>query len=68
LPQAASAGVRTPLKSYLEQRIILYLSDGAEALRQSDTRTAQLQGELWVVVPPPSRSDRRRPPPLSSRE
>ena len=61
LPPAASARVRTLLRSYLEQRIIFYSSNDAEVLRQSDARTAQLQNELWAVVSP-AVAERPTPP------
>lgn len=50
LPAAATARVRTLLKSYLEQRIVFYSTRDPEALQRNDARTAQLQRELWTVV------------------
>ena len=60
LPAADAAKVHALLKSYLDQRILFYLTRSEHELRQIDTRTAQLQAEMWsatstsvAVLPPP---------------
>jgi hypothetical protein len=50
LPAADAARVRTLLKDYLDQRVLLYQTRDQRELRQINTRTAQLQTELWSVV------------------
>jgi hypothetical protein len=50
LPAADAAKVRALLRSYLDQRILFYVSRDESQLRQINARTAQLQAELWSVV------------------
>jgi hypothetical protein len=50
LPVADAAKVRALLKSYLDQRILLYLSPGGEPLRRINAQTAQLQNQMWSAV------------------
>jgi ABC-type uncharacterized transport system fused permease/ATPase subunit len=45
-----AARVRTLLKDYLDQRILFYQTTDERALHQINTRTAQLQTELWSTV------------------
>jgi hypothetical protein len=55
LPAAEAAKVRTLLKEYLDQRILFYtITDDQERQEQQqmDTRTNQLQTELWSTVVP----------------
>ncbi len=50
LPAADGARVRALLKDYLDQRVLFYQTRNQRDLRQIDTRTAQLQTELWSAV------------------
>jgi hypothetical protein len=51
LLSATDAGrVRALLKDYLDQRILFYQTTDERALHQINTRTAQLQTELWSTV------------------
>jgi hypothetical protein len=50
LPPAEAAKLHTLLKSYLDQRILFYKTRNENELRQINTRTAQLQTELWSAV------------------
>jgi hypothetical protein len=50
LPAADAAKVRALLRSYLDQRILFYVSRDESQLRQINARTAHLQAELWSVV------------------
>src|ERR1700675_4314695 len=63
LPAADAAKVRALLKSYLNERILFYVTrDGAE-LQQIDAKTAQLQAGLWSAVQSPAMA---QPNPLSA--
>ncbi len=50
LPAADAAKARTLLRSYLDQRVLFYVTRDATELQQINARTAQLQTELWGVV------------------
>jgi hypothetical protein len=50
LPAADGAKVRTLLRSYLDQRVLFYVTRDEEELRRIDARTARLQAGLWDVV------------------
>jgi hypothetical protein len=50
LPPAAAAAVRTQLSNYLEQRILFYITRDRRQLAEINTRTAQLQSDLWSAV------------------
>jgi hypothetical protein len=50
LSPADAAKVHALLKSYLEQRILYYETRNENELRHIDSRTAQLQTELWLVT------------------
>lgn len=52
LPAADGAKVRALLKSSLEQRILFYMTQDEDNLKQIDDRTAQLQADLWSAVLP----------------
>jgi hypothetical protein len=54
LPGENAAKVRELLKHYLEQRVRFYNSRGGEELREINTRTAELQEQLWEAVKPPA--------------
>jgi hypothetical protein len=54
LPPADATTVRALLSNYLDQRISFYRSRDAQQLRQINTRTAQLQYDLWSAVQPPA--------------
>jgi hypothetical protein len=54
LPAADATKVQGLLKSYLAERMHFYTSDGGEALREINERTAKLQQELWEEVKPSS--------------
>jgi ABC-type uncharacterized transport system fused permease/ATPase subunit len=45
-----AARVRALLKDYLDQRVLFYQTSDERALQQINTRTAQLQTELWSTV------------------
>jgi hypothetical protein len=42
--------VRALLKSYLDQRILFYVTSNAEQLREINEHTSKIQGELWKSV------------------
>jgi hypothetical protein len=50
LPAADAARVRELLKSYLDQRVLFYITRDKQQLRQIDSDTARLQSDLWSVV------------------
>ena len=50
LPAGDGAKVRELLKLYLDQRMLFYETRSIQELQQIDSRTAQLQAELWSVV------------------
>src|SRR5271156_1361262 len=50
LPAEDAAKVRELLKSYLDQRVLFYITRDKQQLRQIDSDTARLQNELWSVV------------------
>ena len=54
LPAADRANVRAQLRNYLDQRILFYETRDANALRQIDATTAQLQADLWSAVQTPA--------------
>jgi hypothetical protein len=53
-PAADAEKVRVLLRSYLDQRILLYRTHNEQQIRQINTRTAQLQAELWSAVLAPA--------------
>ena len=54
LPAADAEKVRTLLRSYLDQRVLFYVTRDEQQIRQINTRTAQLQNELWSTILPPA--------------
>jgi hypothetical protein len=54
LPTADAAKVRELLRNYLAQRILFYTTRSAHELQQIDSRTAQLQADLWSTVEAPA--------------
>jgi hypothetical protein len=50
LPAGDAAKVRALIRNYLDQRILFYVTREGPELRQVDSRTAQLQNELWSAV------------------
>ncbi len=54
LPSADAAKVRGLLRSYLDQRILYYVSQDAQQLRQIDKQTTRLQAEMWSAVSAPA--------------
>ena len=50
LPAADAAKVRALLKNYLDQRVLFYATRDGQQILQINTRTAQLQAELWSAV------------------
>jgi hypothetical protein len=54
LSSADAAKVRSLLKDYLDQRVLFYRSRDAQQNRQINTRTTQLQTELWSAVAAPA--------------
>jgi len=53
-PPTDAEKVRGLLKSYLDQRILNYVSRNALQLRQIDAETARLQAEMWRAVTAPA--------------
>jgi hypothetical protein len=53
LPATDAAKVRDLLRKYVEQRILYYMADDPE-VAQINTRTTQLQSELWSAVLAPA--------------
>jgi hypothetical protein len=56
LPDASGEKVRRLLKSYLAERELFYAARTAEEQRAVDTRTAELQNELWNAVKMPAQA------------
>jgi len=54
LPAVDAAKVRELLRSYLDQRVLFYTTRDLPQRRQIDTKTAQLQNELWSAVQTPA--------------
>jgi len=50
LPTADAVRARKLLSDYLDQRVLFYTASDDQQLRQIDTKTAQLQNDLWSVV------------------
>jgi hypothetical protein len=63
LPADDAAKVRALLKSYLNERILFYVTRDREELQHIDAKTAQLQAGLWSVVQSPAMA---QPNPLSA--
>jgi hypothetical protein len=53
LPAADAAKVRALLLSYLDQRVLFYTTRDEQQLEQINSRTVQLQTELWSAVKAP---------------
>jgi hypothetical protein len=54
LPAADAAKVRALLRNYLDQRVLFYTTRDAQQIRQINSRTAQLQTDLWSAVLAPA--------------
>jgi hypothetical protein len=54
LPAKDAVKVRVLLASYLDQRVLFYLTDDGQKLQQINARIAQLQTELWSAVVAPA--------------
>jgi hypothetical protein len=50
LPTADAARVRALLRAYLDQRILFYSVRDRQRLQQINTRTEQLQHQMWAAV------------------
>ena len=50
LPDADAEKLRDMLRRYLDQRILFYTARDGQLLRQINTKTSQLQDELWSAV------------------
>ncbi len=50
LPAADAARTRDLLSNYLDQRVLFYTTRDGQSLRQIDTKTTELQNEMWSVV------------------
>src|SRR5262249_50700872 len=50
LPAADGATVRALLQSYLDQRVLYYVSRDDQVLREVDAQTVRLQTQLWSTV------------------
>jgi hypothetical protein len=50
LPAGDAAKMRPLLRSYLDQRVLFYLTRDEARIEQINARTTQLQTELWSVV------------------
>jgi len=57
LPVADAAKLRPLLRNYLDQRILFYIARDEQELRQINTRTTQLQKELWSAVQAPAAAE-----------
>ena len=54
LPAPDAANIRALLRKYLEQRVLFYLAHAEKEFQEINSRTAQLQNELWSVVGAPA--------------
>ncbi len=54
LPAADAEKVRALLGTYLDQRVLFYVTRDEQQIRQISARTAQLQTELWAAVLAPT--------------
>ncbi len=54
LPKSDAARVRELLKDYLDLRIAFYNAGNEKELKQTNTRTAQSQNELWSAIRGPA--------------
>ena len=63
LPAADAAKVRGLLRSYLNERILFYVTRNDEALQQIDAKTAELQTGMWSAVWSPAMA---QPNPVSA--
>lgn len=54
LPAADGVAVRVLLKKYLDERVRFYMARGEDELQQINSRTAQLQTELWSAIRAPA--------------
>ncbi len=54
LPASGGAKVRSLLVRYTEQRVLFYVTRNEQRRRQIDTRTMQLQNDLWSAVASPA--------------
>lgn len=50
LPPSDTSKIRGLLKDYLEQRILFYRTRSMSQLQEIDSRTGQLQTQLWLAV------------------
>ena len=50
LPAADRARVRALLRSYVDQRVLFYVTRDRQQLRQIGAQTSQLQADLWSAV------------------
>ena len=54
LPAADAAKVRALLRTYLDQRVLFYITRDPQQIRQINARTVELQTELWSAVLAPT--------------
>ncbi len=54
LPAVDAARLRTLLKAYTDERLLFYRARDYEHLEEINTRTAQMQSELWAAVRGPA--------------
>jgi hypothetical protein len=54
LPPANAGTIRTLLRNYLDQRVLFYMTHDEQELQQNNSRTAQLQTELWSAIRAPA--------------
>jgi hypothetical protein len=54
LPAEAAAKTRALLRNYLDQRVLFYMTNDEQQIRQINARTVQLQTELWSAVVAPT--------------
>src|SRR5467141_169728 len=50
LPPTDAARVRALLRTYLDQRVLFYVTRDGQQLQRIDAYTGQLQAELWSAV------------------
>jgi hypothetical protein len=54
LPGVDSSKVRDLLRTYLDERILFYTTGDDQELREINSRTSELQNELWAVIRAPA--------------
>ena len=63
LPQADASKVQSLLKRYLEQRILFYEGQDRAEVQEIDSRTSELQEQMWAAILPATQS---QPTPMTA--